>query len=339
MGLGNIIGAGIYVLAGSAIDAAGPGALMAFGITAALAISVGLNTAELSSAFSNVEGGVYSFAKETLGEKTGFLVGWFRLIAYAVSGGAVALGFSGYLTGIGAPASVYFPAAAFLIVVLSLVELRGVSLASLAEEWLVLVKMAGLGIFVAAVFTLSNFKAGYFAPVFPHGSLGVIAAANIAFFAYSGFNTIATLTPDVRQGERTVPRAIIASILISTLLYVLVVFSLLSALNWNSYGTASNPLSLALSAIKAPPPVSVAVDISALAATFAVTLSLIIAGSRTAKQMGEDKLLPSFLGRGPSYRSSGSDHAWFPSIGKCSVYSSGRELWDHILLHADRRRG
>jgi basic amino acid/polyamine antiporter, APA family len=295
VGLGNIIGAGIFVMAGSAIDAAGPGALVAFAITAALAISVGLSTAELSSTFSSLEGGVYSFARETLGETMGFLVGWFRLIAYAVSGGAVALGFSGYLIGIGAPAYVYTPAAVLLILVLSLVELRGVRLASLAEEWLVLVKIVGLGVFVVAVFTLTTFHGINFTPAFPYGALGILSAANIAFFAYSGFNTIATLTPDVQDGEKTVPRAIISSIVISTSLYVLIVFSLLVALNWSSYGTASNPLSLALSAIRAPLPISLIVDFAALAATFAVTLSLLVAGSRTAKQMGEDKLLPSFL--------------------------------------------
>ncbi len=330
------------MLAGSAIDAAGPGALIAFGITAALAVSMGLNTAELSSTFPNVEGGVYSFAKETIGETMSFLVGWFRLIGYAVSGAAVALGFSGYfLTLIGAPAGLYFPVAALLIVALSLVELRGVKLVSLAEEWLVLVKVVGLGVFVAAVFTLVNFNAGHFTPVFPHGSLGVLAAANIAFFAYTGFNTIATLTPDVRQSERTVPRAIIASILISTLLYVIVVFSLLSALNWSLYGTASNPLSLALSAIKAPLPVSIAVDISALAATFAVILSLMITGSRTAKQMGDDKL-PPIIPRQRLHSSRcpcGSNHAWVPSIGKCSVNRPSREFWNNILLHAYRTRG
>jgi len=126
----------------------------------------------------------------------------------------------------------------------------------------------------------------------------VLIAANIAFFAYSGFNTIATLTPDVEDGERTVPRAIIASIAISTVLYVLVVFTLLLALNWAAYGTASNPLSLALSSLGAPAAVSYAVDIAALAATFAVTLSMIIAGARTMKQMGMDNLLPRQLGVG-----------------------------------------
>lgn len=298
VGLGNIIGAGIFVLAGSAINASGPGALVAFGITAALAVSVGLNTAELSSRYSSVQGGVYSFARETMGDTFGFLVGWFRLIAYAVSGAAVALGFSGYLVGLGAPSIIHFPAATLLIVLLALIEARGVRLASELEVGLVLVKIVGLGIFLAAILYFARYSPANFTPIFPNGGLGVLMAANIAFFAYSGFNTIATLTPDVENGEKTVPRAIISSVVTSTVLYVLVVLGLLLALDWRSYGVASNPLSLALTSIHAPSAVSYAVDVAALAATFAVTLSLIIAGARTTKQMGEDNLLPRVLGHG-----------------------------------------
>jgi APA family basic amino acid/polyamine antiporter len=129
-------------------------------------------------------------------------------------------------------------------------------------------------------------------------------AANIAFFAYSGFNTIATLTPDVSDGDKIVPKAIIFSLITSSMLYVIVVFSMLLALNWSSYGTVANPLSLALSAIGAPAPVSLVVAFSALTATLTVTLSLIVAGSRIAKQMGDDGSLPRFLGKG----------SWIPTI-------------------------
>ena len=86
VGLGNIVMAGIFVMAGSAISEAGPAALAAFAITTVLAVTMGLNSAELSSKLPDVEGGVYSFARATLGDTVGFLVGWFRLISYAVSG-------------------------------------------------------------------------------------------------------------------------------------------------------------------------------------------------------------------------------------------------------------
>lgn len=298
VGLGNIVGAGIFVMVGSAISEAGPGALLAFVVTAGLAITVGLNSAELSSKFPSIEGGVYSFARVTLGDTTGFLVGWLRLVSYAVSGGAVALGFSAYLIQFGFPQYTYYPLAGALIVALSWVEVRGIKIASDLEKWLVGFTFAGLALLVASVLLFGKYSPGNFEPLTPTGFPGVIQAASLAFFAYSGFNTIATLTPDVEDGPRTVPRAIISSLGISTLLYLLVVFAMLFALKWNEYGTASNPLSLALSAIKAPAPVSAIVGVAALTATLTVTLSLIIAGSRTTKQMGEDKVLPSLLARG-----------------------------------------
>ncbi len=285
-------------MAGAAISAAGPSALLAFAITAALALTVGLNSAELASKMPDVEGGVYSFAKSTLGDTVGFLVGWLRFISYAVSGSAVALGFSGYLVSVGAPAYAYYPAAVALVVVLSLVEVRGIRLASRAEEIFVAINILGLAVFVGAVFLGGATHSGGLTPTLPYGVGGLLSAANIAFFAYSGFNTIATLTPDVEDGGRVVPRAIVFSLVTSTGLYLLVVFSLLMAMGWAGYGAVSSPLSLALSAISAPPWVSLLVAFSALTATLTVTLSLIIAGSRTTTQMGMDGLLPRWLGKG-----------------------------------------
>ncbi|MDG6928822.1 MAG: amino acid permease [Nitrososphaerota archaeon] len=298
VGLGNIVGAGIFVMAGSAINAAGPGALIAFVITSTLAVTVGLNSSELSSRFPGVEGGVYSFAKETLGETVGFLVGWFRLISYAVSGAAVALGFSGYLTGSVLGKELYYPLAALLIIVLSCVEARGLRVAARAEQGLVVFNLFGLLLFVAGVLLYSRPTGATFVPLLPHGGGGLLLAANIAFFAYSGFNTIATLTPDVERGETVVPRAIVFSLAASTLFYLVVVATMLVPVPWNSYGTASNPLAIALAASHAPGAVLTLVNLSALTATFTVTLSLIIAGSRTTKQMAADGMLPGLLGHG-----------------------------------------
>ena len=147
-------------------------------------------------------------------------------------------------------------------------------MAARAEEVFVVINIIGLATFVGAVLILGRFTSQNFVPLFPHGGEGLLTAASIAFFAYSGFNTIATLTPDVENGDRTVPRAIVLSLIVSTLLYVLVVASMLVALNWSDYGVASNPLSLALSSIKAPAPVILVVAFSALTATLTVTLSL-----------------------------------------------------------------
>jgi len=96
IGLGNIIGAGIFVLAGAVIKESGPGAIVAFAFTAFLAMTVAFNRADLSSKIVS-HGGLYSSAKVTMGDPIGFIVGWLRGIPYAIAGAAVTLGFSSYL--------------------------------------------------------------------------------------------------------------------------------------------------------------------------------------------------------------------------------------------------
>ncbi|AWR93627.1 APC family permease [Acidianus brierleyi] len=296
IGLGNIIGAGIFIMAGASITAAGPAAILAFLITAFYATTVGISNAELSSDFPSVEGGVYSFTLLTMGETLGFLVGWFRLIAYSISGAATALGFSGYLISIGLPKILYFPIAAFLILILVIIDYLGLRLAAVIESSLVVLNILGLLLFSFSSLFISGIKVGNFTPFLPHGILGVLVASNIAFFAYSGFNTIATLTPNVENGEKTVPKAIIFSLIISASLYMLVTFSMVDSLYWNKFGTASDPLSLVLSSIRAPSYLIYFIDLTAIIATITVTLSIIIAGERTLSQMVKDSMLPKILG-------------------------------------------
>jgi APA family basic amino acid/polyamine antiporter len=287
IGLGNIIGAGIFVMAGSIIYLAGPAALISFVITGLLAMSIGINSAELASKYPNTEGGVYSFSKLTMGDFMGFLVGWMRTVSYAVSGAATALGFASYL-----PIQFTYLIAVLLIIVLSVIYLFGLKLASEIETLLVIINILGLITFIIFSLVFGKFSVSHLKPLAPHGVYGIFAGASLAFFAYSGFNTIATLTPDVEDGERTVPKAIILSLIITSVLYILVVFSMLYILPWEVYGTQGNPLIFALQSVKAPLIVILAVSGTAIIATVTVTLSTIIATVRTIKQMAKDELIP-----------------------------------------------
>jgi len=250
IGLGNIIGAGIFVMAGSSISAAGPGAILAFLITALYAVSVGLNSAELSSIFTDVEGGVYSFSLKSLGETSGFLVGWFRVIAYSIGGGATALGFSGYLVQVGLiPPPLYYPVAALLILTLLTIDYLGLRLAAEVESGLVVLSVMGLTVFIVSSFVLAGIRPNNFIPLLPHGVYGLLTASNIAFFAYSGFNTVATLTPSTENGEKVIPKAIVASLILSALLYMAVVTAMVNAVMWTSFGENSAPLDLVLGSL------------------------------------------------------------------------------------------
>jgi APA family basic amino acid/polyamine antiporter len=192
----------------------------------------------------------------------------------------------------------HFPVAILLIVTLALIEMRGWSWVARAEEAFVVITVGGLVAFVGSAILLGRLTSATFTPFVPHSVGGLLVGANIAFFAYSGFNTITTLTPDVQEGEKTVPKAILAALAMSSLLYSVVVLSLLVALHWSGYGMTANPLALALSAVNAPTAVSLFVAFSAITATVTVTLSLLVAGSRVAKQMGEDDVLPRLFGKG-----------------------------------------
>ncbi|MCH1771168.1 MULTISPECIES: APC family permease [Metallosphaera] len=292
IGLGNIIGAGIFVMAGTTISAAGPGAILAFVITAIYAMTVGLNSAELSSIYTDVEGGVYSFTLKTLGGMSGFLVGWFRVIAYSISGAATALGFSGYMTQLDIPSILYYPMAVILIVVLLFLNYLGLRLVANVETILVLVNLFSLIMFTVSALVIAGVRVHNFTPFLPHGVTGLFLASNLAFFAYSGFNTIATLTPSTENGEKVIPRAIVWSLVITSLIYISVIFAMVDAVPYTYYGLSSAPLSLALSSIHAPSVIYYVIGASALIATVSVTLSIIVAGQRTLDQLSKDFQLP-----------------------------------------------
>ena len=292
IGLVNIIGAGIFVMAGTTISAAGPGAILAFVITAIYAMTVGLNSAELSSIYTDVEGGVYSFTLKTLGGMSGFLVGWFRVIAYSISGAATALGFSGYMTQLDIPSILYYPMAVILIVVLLFLNYLGLRLVANVETILVLVNLFSLIMFTVSALVIAGVRVHNFTPFLPHGVTGLFLASNLAFFAYSGFNTIATLTPSTENGEKVIPRAIVWSLVITSLIYISVIFAMVDAVPYTYYGLSSAPLSLALSSIHAPSVIYYVIGASALIATVSVTLSIIVAGQRTLDQLSKDFQLP-----------------------------------------------
>ncbi len=297
IGLGNIVGAGIFVLAGSAINLAGPGALVAFALTAVLATTVALNSAELSSKIVT-HGGLYSFVKVSMGDALGFLVGWLRAISYAIAAAAVALGFAAYLLDVlGVVAGLLvIPLAILLVLAVAAVDYAGLRLVAVVEQYLVFLTVGGLVLFIAVSFVYGSWTPARFAPVAPLGPLSIVGAASLAFFAYSGFNTIATLTPEVEDGPRNVPRAILTALSVSTVLYLLVVAGMLALMPWSSYGITADPLSNALAYARAPSIVGMAVALVAVVATVTVTLSLIVAGSRTLLQMSEDRMLPRWLG-------------------------------------------
>lgn len=302
VGLGAIIGAGIFTLSGTAIALAGDWALFSFVLVGIVAVIVALEIGELCSLFPGESGASYSFVYEAFGSELGFITGILLYFSFASSISVVALGFGSYAASLlKLPGSDVDYVAIALIGALAAVNLEGIRKAAKADFGLVLVKIAIL-VLVIAFAVLHAGSSGsatdFLALAAPRsGVAGVFAASVAVFFAYSGFQTISTFVQDVKGGVRAAARAILLSVAVSMVLYVLVALSLLALVPARAYSIGADPLAFALSASHAPGTLLTLVDVGALIATASASLALILSSSRILHQIGLDGLLPKMMRR------------------------------------------
>ena len=304
VGLGAIIGAGIFVLSGTAIALAGADALIAFIIVGVVALIVALELGELGTILPYVKGASYSYTYKAFGSELGFITGMLRYMALAVAISAIALGFGSYLANLifgHAIGSMPILFAIAIIAVLSIVNMYGVKKAAHTDLGLVSIKLAILLVFVAFAvhFALSSpggIPVLSFSP--PAGAFGGIFAASVViFFAYSGFQSISTITDRIKGGAKGYIKAMMSAVAISIVIYVLVVLAMLMLVPSASYGMLlkADPLSFALGISHAPSWLVLLVDVGALVATASATVAMILTASRSIYQMSEDRLLPRFF--------------------------------------------
>lgn len=304
VGLGAIIGAGIFVLSGTAVAIAGIYALAAFIIVGVVAIIIALELGELGALMPYVKGASYSYTYKAFGSELGFITGILRYLSLVVAISAIALGFGSYLSNlaIGSASGAYpilFAIAA--IVALSIVNMFGVKKAAQADLGLVIIKIAILLIFVAfAVFMVLSRPGSV--PVISFSAQGgmiggIFAASVVVFFAYSGFQSISAITDRISGGARGYVKAIMSAVIISMVVYVLVVVATLLLVPPSLYHNllTADPLSYVLGQAHAPSWLLVLTDIGALVATASATIAMILASSRALYQMGDDHLLPRFF--------------------------------------------
>ncbi len=299
VGLGGIIGAGIFVMSGTMVSLAGVGALLAFIMTGLVAVIIAMEMGELSSAMPQETGASYSFVYNAFGSELGFITGILLYLSFAVSISAIALGFGTYLAsflGMGGGAASYV-FAALLIVALASLNLRGVSEAARADFFIVAFKVAVLVLFIAFALVAGRALSVNLARPPIGGISGVFQASVIAIFAYAGFQSIATMTPNIKGGGRTAAKAILVAVAVSLVLYVLVTLALLALVPASGYSFRADPLSFALESAAAPSWLFVLVNLAALAATASASLAMIIAGSALMSQLSADGLLPGAVGR------------------------------------------
>lgn len=235
LGIGAIIGTGIFVLIAEAAQKAGPGMILSFIIAGFVCGVTALCFAELASMVP-VAGSAYTYSYAVMGEVVAWVIGWSLVLEYAISGSAVAVGWSGYTVGLienmanidisdawtRAPASggvVNLPAMIVSLAVTCLLVV-GTSASARFNATLVIVKIVVLSIFIAL--TVPVMDMDKFEPFAPTGGLGIGAAAASIFFAYVGFDAVSTAAEETRNPQRNVPIGLMGSLLVCTIFYLLV---------------------------------------------------------------------------------------------------------------------
>ena len=302
VGLGAIIGAGIFVLSGTTIALAGANALIAFVLVGVLAIIIAMELGELGSIMPHAKGASFSYIYEAFGSEMGFITGILLYFSFSTAIAAIALGFGSYLGSLVGLHTGYYPIifAIILIFVLAIVNIVGIKKAAKADFYLVMVKLAILSIFVIAAvilaYTTKSLNTSNFVTPVAKDNISAIFAASIAvFFAYSGFQSISTFTSDVKGGANKAAKAIILSVVISMVFYILVVLALILMVPASKYTISADPLAFALKYVHAPYSIYLLVTIGALIATTSATLAMIMTSSRILYQIGDNKLLPKFF--------------------------------------------
>lgn len=308
LGIGGVIGAGIFVLTGvAAAQYAGPSITLSF-ILAAIACGLaGFCYSELASMIP-VSGSAYSYAYATMGQLIAWIIGWDLVLEYAVAAATVAIGWAGYFTsfldgvGLGLPptltaapavhpgAIANFPAAVIVLLLTGLLSI-GIRESISFNNLIVLVKVAVIVLFIAA--GIGQVQPSLWVPYFPFGFPGMVTGAGVIFFAYIGFDAVSTAAQEAVRPERDVPTGIIGSLAICTLLYILVAMVLTGIVSYTELNVAA-PMAVAVDRVGLHW-LSPLIKVGAIAGLTSVILVLLMGQSRIFYAMSRDRLLPPIM--------------------------------------------
>ena len=248
IGVGAMIGAGIFVLTGIAAGESGPASILAFGLNGAVTLLTAFAYAELASAIPEAGGG-YAFVRRAFPGVIGFTAGWMLWFAYTVACSLYALGFAGYFWEFFLKYTPGLADIAFgvvgehgaglivtFVIAVTFVRLnaRGTEVTGLAENVLTVAKLIILGVFIAYGLKAlgaapSGQTAEAFNPFFPRGMSGVFVAMGLTFIAFEGYDLIATVAEEIKEPEKNIPRATFISLGITVVMYLLILFVTLAA--------------------------------------------------------------------------------------------------------------
>lgn len=292
-GVGLILGAGIYVLIGEAAGLAGDAVWISIILGAIVAVFAGLSYAELASVFPKAAA-EYTFIKNAFKSNfLGFIIGWLTSITSIITASVVALGFGGYLAEF---VSLPIVAGAILLLgALSFINFYGIRESSWTNIIFTIVEVSGLVIIIYIGFTFATPEpVEYFES--PSGLSGIVIAFVLIFFAFVGFEDMANVAEEVKKPSRTIPKAIILSIAITGVIYILVALAAVRVVNWQELGASAAPLASIAERAFGSGGHAILSSI-ALFATTNTVLIILIAGSRMLYGMSRDLSLPAILSK------------------------------------------
>jgi len=303
MGLGSIVGTGVFVSLAIAAGIAGPAVILAVAIAALVAICNGLSSAQLAANHA-VSGGTYEYGYRYLNPWLGFIAGWLFLLAKSASAATAALGFAGYLlNALGLSRQEWLvPLALGAVLVLTLVVLSGIQRSNQVNIAIVSITLLSLAFFVlAGLKPLIASGATNLSPFFPseHPATAVLHASALVFVAYTGYGRIATMSEEVRDPQKTIPKAIIIAMLLTMTIYMaiaIVSVGAVGAANLSSAIQGAAPLEVAVRRFKILGGSQI-LAIGAITAMLGVLLNLILGLSRVLLAMGRRGDMPRQVAR------------------------------------------
>ena len=355
LGIGAVIGAGIFVISGNAAaNYAGPAVILSFVMAGIACGFAGLCYAEFA-AMLPVSGSAYSYAYATLGEAVAWFIGWMLILEYTFAAATVAVGWSGYFVGLlesignalgvslvlpaaltNAPLNVVqgrlvptgalinAPAVAIVIAVAALCY-RGITQSATVNAVIVLIKVGVILLFMA--FTLQYVNPDNWTPFIPEaegpgrfGFDGVVRGASVVFFAYIGFDAVSTAAQEAKNPQRDMPIGILGSLFICTLIYIAMSAVMTGIMPFNLLGTP-RPVATALENYPSLLWLKSIVEIGAIAGLTSVILVMMLGQPRIFYSMSRDGLIPPIFGRiHPEYR---TPHVGTVIVGITAVILAG----------------
>lgn len=327
LGIGAIIGTGIFVLTGvAAAKYAGPGLILSFILSA---ITCGLSALAYAEFASNVPiaGSAYTYSYASLGEFFAWIIGWDLILEYALAASAVAVGWSGYFVKLMEGLGVHFPQwaisapgaghggiinlpALIIILLISALLSLGIKESTRVNNIIVVVKVLIVLLFIG----VGSFyvKPANWVPFLPFGFKGVVSGAALVFFAYIGFDAVSTSAEETVNPQKNLPIGIIGSLVICTTLYIVVAAVLTGMVPYAKLDSPS-PVALALQMVNQNWVAGI-ISLGAIAGITTVLLVMLYAQTRIFFAMSRDGLLPSFFSKvHPKYRTP-INSTWFIGI-------------------------